>query len=100
VIESDKIGDQNVWVVATPTARYSFDADKGVLLRRIVYYDSPLGRIPEQTDFDDYRDVGGLKIPFLVRAALVDPWSGGTLQAETLQIDVAAEAKDFEKPNP
>ena len=28
----------------------------------------PVGRIPTQTDFDDYRDVGGVKVPFTVRS--------------------------------
>lgn len=98
VVDSEKIGDRSVWVVATPTARYSFDAESGLLLRRVVYFDSPIGRIPEQTDFDDYRSVGDVKLPFLTRAVLVDPWLGGTQQAATLEVGVAVEAGEFEKP--
>lgn len=101
VIDSEKIGDHSVWVVATKTARYSFDAESGLLLRRVVYYDSPVGRIPEQTDFDDYRPAGGgVKLPFLTRASLVDPWAGGTQQAETIQAGAAAAPGEFEKPAP
>ena len=98
VVDSEKIGERNVWMVATKTGRYSFDAASGLLLRRVVYYDSPVGRIPEQTDFDDYRDAGGLKLPFLTRAALVDPWLGGTQQAETIRIGVPMPPRQFEKP--
>lgn len=97
-VDSDRIGERSAWVVVTPAARYWFDAESGLLLRRVVYYDSPVGRIPEQTDFDDYRDVGGAKLPFLVRAVLVDPWLGGTRQAETMQVGVAIAPREFEKP--
>lgn len=98
VIDAETIGERNTWVVRTPTARYWFDAETGLLLRRVVYYDSPVGRIPERTDFDDYRDVGGVKLPFLTRVALVDPWLGGVRQAESIQVGVAIPPKQFEKP--
>lgn len=95
---SDKIGDQDVWVVVTPTARYSFDAESGLLLRRVVFYDSPIGRIPEQTEFDHYRDVGGAKVPFTTRIALVDPWVGGLHQATSIVIGKPIPPTEFEKP--
>ena len=94
----DKIGDQNVWVVRTRNARYSFDAESGFLLRRIVYYDSPMGRIPEQTEFDHYRDVSGAKIPFTTRVALVDPWLGSTWQATSIVIGKPIPSTEFAKP--
>jgi hypothetical protein len=97
-VTPDRIGDQNVWVVATPNARYSFDAESGFLLRRIVYYDSPMGRIPEQTEFDHYRDVGGAKVPFTTRVALVDPWLGSTRHATSIVIGKAIPAAEFAKP--
>ncbi|HKO59465.1 MAG TPA: c-type cytochrome [Thermoanaerobaculia bacterium] len=100
VTDSETIGDRSAWVVRTATARYWFDSESGLLLRRVVYYNSPVGRIPEQTDFDDYRDVGALKLPFVTRVALVDPWSGGLRQAETIQVGVAIAPGEFEKPAP
>lgn len=100
VVDSERIGERTTWVVATPTARYSFDAESGFLLRRVVYFSSPVGRIPEQTDFDDYRDVGGFRQPFLIRVALVDPWLGGTRQVATMQIGAAIAPGELEKPAP
>ena len=97
-VTSQKIGDQDVWVVTTPTAQYSFDAESGLLLRRVVFYHSPIGRIPEQTEFDHYRDVGGAKIPFTTRVALVDPWVGGIRQATTIVQGKTIPAMEFEKP--
>jgi hypothetical protein len=100
VIDSETIGERKAWVVATANARYWFDSESGFLLRRVVEYNSPVGRIPEQTDFDDYRAVGALKLPFVTRVALVDPWSGGTRQAETIQVGVAIAPDELEKPSP
>lgn len=100
VIDSETIGERRAWVVGTATARYWFDSESGLLLRRVVDYNSPVGRIPEQTDFDDYRDVGGLKVPFLTRVALVDPWSGGLRQAETIQVGVTIAPSELAKPSP
>jgi Photosynthetic reaction centre cytochrome C subunit len=98
VIDSEKIGERSTWVMTTAKARYWFDADSGLLLRRVTYFDSPIGRIPEQTDFDDYRDVGGFKVPFYTRGMLVDPYLGGTRQAESIEIGVPIAPADFEKP--
>jgi photosynthetic reaction center cytochrome c subunit len=95
---ADKIGDRDVWVVVTPAARYSFDAESGLLLRRVVFYSSPLGRIPEQTEFDHYRDAGGVKVPFTTRVALVDPWLGGVRLATTIVIGKPIPPAEFAKP--
>jgi hypothetical protein len=99
VSDSETIGDRTAWVVTTARARYSFDADSGLLLRRIVYIDSPIGRIPEQTDFDDYRDAGGFKVPFFIRGMLADPYLGGTRKADAIEIGVAIAPSEFEKPS-
>jgi len=98
VTDSEKIGDRSAWVVTTPKARYWFDAESGFLLRRVVYFDSPIGRIPEQTDFDDYRDAGGSKVPFFTRGSLVDPYLSGARQAESIEVGIAILAGEFEKP--
>jgi hypothetical protein len=97
-VSSEKIGDQDVWVVATVDARYSFDAESGFLLRRVVFYDSPMGRIPEQTEFDHYRKVGDAKVPFTSRIELVDPWLGGTRQATTIVIGTPISPAEFVRP--
>ena len=96
VVDSEPIDGHNAWVVRTTNARYWFDSETGLLLRRIVYYDSPVGRIPERTDFDDYRDAGVLKLPFLTRAVLVDPWLGGLRQAETIAVGAAIDQAEFD----
>jgi hypothetical protein len=100
VTDAEDLGDRTAWVLTTARARYWFDADSGFLLRRVVYATSPIGRIPARTDFDDYRDVGGSKVPFFTRAMLVDPYLGGTRQAEKMEVEVVVAAREFEKPSP
>ena len=71
------IGDRTAYVVIGTTAdnrqeRLFFDTNSGLLLRRISYMQTPIGLIPEQIDFEDYRDVDGVKFPFTVRVSAVD----------------------------
>lgn len=55
-----------------------FDAGTGLLRRQLVNRPTVLGPDPEQTDFDDYRDVGGVKVPFLVKTSAIDDNHLGT----------------------
>jgi len=43
-----------------------FDAGTNLLARRMVFTDTILGKIPEQFDYSDYRDVAGVKLPFRI----------------------------------
>jgi photosynthetic reaction center cytochrome c subunit len=50
----------------------AFDEQTGLLRRQTLYRPTLLGPDPEQTDYEDYRDVGGVKVPFLVKTSYVD----------------------------
>jgi hypothetical protein len=41
-----------------------FDVETGLLTRLMRYADSPVGRIVTQYDYQDYRPVAGVRIPF------------------------------------
>lgn len=49
-----------------------FDSKTGLLVRLIRYSPSPIGRMPTQIDYSDYRDVGGIKFPFEYRFLWLD----------------------------
>jgi hypothetical protein len=49
-----------------------FDRQSGLLLRELRYGNSPIGRVPTQVDFADYRDVNGIKLPFRITYAWLD----------------------------
>jgi hypothetical protein len=49
-----------------------FDTKTGLLTRLVRYSKSPIGRIPTQMDYADYRDVNGIKFPFQYTFAWLD----------------------------
>jgi photosynthetic reaction center cytochrome c subunit len=54
------IGKRN----AMPDVEMYFDSQTGLLARMVRYEASPLGLNPIQLDYSDYRDAGGVKVPF------------------------------------
>ena len=60
-----------------------FDAGTGLLRRQIINRPTVLGPDPEQTDYDDYRDVKGVKVPFVVKTSYLDDNHLGTTRKVT-----------------
>lgn len=76
--------------------QYFFDVQSGLLLRGSTQVDSPLGAIPQDTYYEDYRDVGGVKVPFLIRVVRAD---GATIYKwDQIQANIPVEDSRFEKP--
>ena len=49
-----------------PSEKLFFDVRTGLLVRRYTESDTFLGKLPLQTDYEDYREVDGIKQPFLI----------------------------------
>jgi hypothetical protein len=100
---SVSIDDQPVEVIqnaargATGVKLY-FDSQSGLLVRQVRFVDTAVGVIPTQIDYSDYRDVGGVKVPF----KRVITWTDGrsTIQLNQVQPNVRVEAARFTKPAP
>ena len=95
------INDREVQVVQGTTARGGtatlyFDSESGLLVRQVRYNDSPVGRISRQTDYSDYRDVAGVKLPF----KWTDTWLDGRdiVELSDIQPNVNIDAAKFAKP--
>jgi photosynthetic reaction center cytochrome c subunit len=73
-----------------------FDRTSNLLLRLVRYSKSPIGRIPTQIDYSDYRDVGGIKMPFRVTFAWLD--GRDAIQLSEVQTNVAIDAGRFGRP--
>jgi hypothetical protein len=75
-----------------------FDHESGLLLREVRYARSPIGRVPTQIDYADYRDVGGVKMPFRMTFA----WLNGrdAIRLNDVKLNVPIDSKIFEKPAP
>ena len=72
VKSKDKLGDKEVYVVeATPVESsvetWYFDTQTGLISRQDAEREGPQGKQAVQISLDDYRDVGGVKIPFKIR---------------------------------
>jgi photosynthetic reaction center cytochrome c subunit len=75
-----------------------FDRKTGLLLRELRYGNSPIGRVPTQVDFADYRDVNGIKLPFRITYAWLDGRDSIVLNEIKTNVPVS-EAK-FGRPAP
>jgi hypothetical protein len=75
-----------------------FDQRSGVLLRLVRYGNSPIGRVPTQIDYSDYRTVDGIKMPFHILFA----WLGGRdeFQLDQVRLNVPVDGRRFGRPAP
>ncbi len=101
----DKIDGKDVYVlrglgVDGKGERLFFDAQTGLLLRRITTTPTVVGLIPEQVDYEDYRDVDGLKLPFTIRITAIIPISSSTRKFTEIKLNVPVDETKFNKPAP
>jgi hypothetical protein len=75
-----------------------FDAQTGLLIRRRDMTGTVVGSFPEQTDYEDYRDVDGVKLPFTIRYSPPDPSAGNTLQFKEITHNVPVDDARFNPP--
>jgi photosynthetic reaction center cytochrome c subunit len=75
-----------------------FDPKSGLLVRMARYTKLPVGLIPTEIDYSDYRDVSGIKVPFRVTKTWVDGRSITVLNS--MQLNVPIDATKFAKPVP
>jgi len=78
--------------------RLYFDEKSGLLVRVVRLANTAVGYNPTQVDFADYRDVAGVKLPF----HRVSTWTDNqvTVDLDTIQPNVAIDAKKFAQPPP
>jgi hypothetical protein len=98
------LGDKDLMVVqgrmapGRPLVKLMFDPDTGLLVRQLRYTGSPIGRVPTQVDYEDYREVNGVKIPHKWTMTWTD--SRETYELTSVQANVAIPAARFAKPAP
>ena len=106
----ERVNDRDAYVVVgrpqgdSPERLY-FDTETGLLLRRARALPTPLGNIPLNTDYADYRDTGsGVKFPYLIT---MDPANGdtvltvvATLHVTKVQDNAPVDNSKFAKPAP
>jgi hypothetical protein len=95
------IGDRDYLVVQGTGPRgllatLYFDPQSGLLTRMVRYGPSPVGRVPTQIDYSDYRDVGGIQFPFEYKFSWLD--GRYTAKLKEIKTNVAIDASKFSKP--
>jgi len=96
------LGDKDLMVVqgrtaaGRPLVKLMFDDETGLLVRQLRYTASPIGRIPTQIDYEDYREVAGVKIPH----KWIMTWTNfrETFELTNVQANAAIPAARFAKP--
>jgi photosynthetic reaction center cytochrome c subunit len=75
-----------------------FDAKTGLLVRQLRYADTPVGMVPTQVDYSDYREIAGVRMPF----KMVVTWTDGqsNILFTEVQPNAAIDAMQFAKPAP
>jgi hypothetical protein len=99
----EKINDREVYVLRGMTTdnrreRLYFDAETGLLVRRVTSVPTMIGMIPEQIDFQDYKNVDGLMVPFTIRISSVDPNISSTRKFTEVKLNVPVDETKFNKP--
>jgi photosynthetic reaction center cytochrome c subunit len=97
------IADRDVQVIqGTGTGgsrvKLFFDKESGLLVRVVRYTVTAVGIIPAQTDYSDYRDVAGVKLPFKWIATWTDGQS--TTELSEVQPNAKIDTAKFAKPAP
>jgi hypothetical protein len=75
-----------------------FDRQTGLLLRELRYGKGPIGRVPTQIDYSDYRDVNGIKLPFRITYAWLD--GRDSIVLKEIKTNVAVDEAKFGRPAP
>ena len=75
-----------------------FDQQTGLLLRELRFGNSPIGRVPTQIDYADYRDVNGVKLPFRITYAWLD--GRDSIVLSEIRTNVPVDETKFGRPAP
>ena len=75
-----------------------FEDESGLLVRQVRYSNTVIGFVPIQVDYSDYREVGGVKMPFHI----VITWTDGQsiILLSDVQANAAIGAEKFARPLP
>jgi hypothetical protein len=97
----DSLNGKDVYIVQGSApggllGTFYFDKKTHLLLRYVRQTPSPVGRVTIQQDYDDYRDVNGIKFPFKYAFLWLDGRFSATIS--DVKVNVPIDAAKFTKP--
>jgi hypothetical protein len=98
-----KINEREAYVLRTTKPdgtieRYYFDVQSGLLVRQQKLTPTVLVPIPEQIDYEDYRDVDGVKLPFTIRISEIDTYYSSTRKFTEIKSNMPVDDAQFQMP--
>jgi hypothetical protein len=99
---ADLLNDRSMLVVqgnkGSAIVTLYFDQETGLLARQVRSTPSPVGRLPVEVDYSDYRDVAGVNLPFKFTVTWLDGRS--SFELSDVQANVAIPDARFARPAP
>jgi len=100
---TDKINGRDALIVrmALPNKRrasFYFDKETGLLARRVVTTETPIGVDSEHTDYDDYREVDGVKVAHTIRTSYLDNFYSSTRKFTEIKHNAQVDEAQFKMP--
>ena len=97
----EKVNARDAYVVEAtpaegPAALMYFDAESGLLVRTQGQSETPSGTVTVDTTFEDYREVDGIKLPFVTRVSR--PEFGFVIRLTEVKHNVPIDDAKFDMP--
>jgi len=104
IVGIERVDDHDAYVLqgridSVTTQRSYFDVVTGLLRREITTTETLLLPLEEQVDYDDYRDAGGVQMPFQVRNSDGAPYSTTTRTILEIRRNVPVADSLFRPPS-
>jgi hypothetical protein len=99
----ERIGDRDAYVLvsevdARTTLMLFFDAATGLLLRERTTTATSFIPLQDQVDYEDYRTVDGVMLPFLIRSSDGSPFDTSIKVVTSVRHDVEVDDAVFQAP--
>jgi hypothetical protein len=102
----DKVGERDAYVLRAvsvddkKTEDLYFDAQTGLLLRKVIWTDTLVGQFPETIDFEDYQDVGGVKLALVRRKSGLGGFRASITKFTEVKYNIALDDAKFNAATP
>jgi hypothetical protein len=102
----DKVGERDAYVLRAvsvddkKTEDLYFDAQTGLLLRKVIWTDTMVGEFPETIDFEDYQDVSGIKLALVRRKSGLGGFRASITKFTEVRYNVALDDAKFNAATP
>jgi zinc protease len=98
----EKVASSEAYVVeATPAEgtpeKFYFDANTGLVVRQDSERESPQGKLPAEIYFEDYKEVDGIKIPYLTK--FITPAFAFSVKLTEVKHNLEIDEAKFNKPS-